>query len=75
LQAQFRLLAIAAAGAWVSNLNDGFKYVLGSKYLPTGFEVGFNHYAGTWQLLLAAERIGTLKLDCLSILFPYETLR
>jgi hypothetical protein len=35
-----------AAGAWVSNLTDGFKYVLGSKYLPTGFEVGFNHYAG-----------------------------
>jgi hypothetical protein len=30
----------------VSNLNDGFKYVLGSKYLPTAFEVGFNHYAG-----------------------------
>ncbi|KAF6261585.1 chondroitin AC/alginate lyase [Scenedesmus sp. NREL 46B-D3] len=33
-------------GARVSDLTDGLKYVLGSKYLPTGFEVGFNHYAG-----------------------------
>lgn len=34
------------AGAWVADLNDGFKYVLGSGYLPTGFEVGYNHFAG-----------------------------
>lgn len=45
------LLATAAAGARVSDLTDGLKYVLGSKYLPTGFEVGFNHYAGACQSL------------------------
>lgn len=27
-------------GAWVADLTDGYKYVLGSKYLPTGWEVG-----------------------------------
>eukprot|EP00775_Hariotina_reticulata_P012621 gene12621-12751_t len=34
------------SGAVVSELRDGFKYVLGSKYLPTGWEIGYNHYAG-----------------------------
>lgn len=27
-------------GAWVADLIDGYKYVLGSKYLPTGWEIG-----------------------------------
>ncbi|GBF99458.1 hypothetical protein Rsub_11944 [Raphidocelis subcapitata] len=29
-----------------SDLLDGAKYVLGAKYMPTGFEIGYNHYAG-----------------------------
>ncbi|WIA43021.1 hypothetical protein OEZ86_009555 [Tetradesmus obliquus] len=46
LGSQLWLAVNATTGAWVSNLTDSFKYVLGSKYLPTGFEMGFNHYAG-----------------------------
>jgi hypothetical protein len=26
--------------AWVSDLKDGVKYLLGTKWLPTGWEVG-----------------------------------
>ncbi|KAF8067393.1 MER3 [Scenedesmus sp. PABB004] len=33
-------------GAWVSDLRDGVKYMLGNGFLPTGWEVGYNHYAG-----------------------------
>lgn len=63
----------AAAGAWVSNLTDSFKYVLGSKYLPTGFEMGFNHYAGAYaassidckQCMKAGPRQHVLQQQCL----------
>ncbi|GBF89133.1 hypothetical protein Rsub_01850 [Raphidocelis subcapitata] len=27
-------------------LKDGFKYLLGITYLPTGFELGYNHFSG-----------------------------
>jgi len=40
------------SGAVVSELRDGFKYVLGSKYLPTAWEIGYNHYAGRLGLHL-----------------------
>eukprot|EP00879_Flechtneria_rotunda_P022507 GHRR01023758.1.p2 GENE.GHRR01023758.1~~GHRR01023758.1.p2 ORF type:complete len:279 (+),score=87.28 GHRR01023758.1:1347-2183(+) len=33
-------------GAWVSDLNDGIKYMLGVGFLPTGWEMGYNHYVG-----------------------------
>jgi hypothetical protein len=26
--------------AWVSDLQDGVKYILGAKWLPTGWEIG-----------------------------------
>jgi hypothetical protein len=35
-----------AAGQVCTVLADGFKYLLGITYLPTGFEVGYNHYVG-----------------------------
>lgn len=33
-------------GAWVSDLKDGVKYVIGNGYLPAGWELGYNHYVG-----------------------------
>jgi len=33
-------------GSKCSDLDDGFKYALGIKYLPTGFELGYNHFVG-----------------------------
>lgn len=29
-----------------TELKDGNKYLLGVKYLPAGFEIGYNHYVG-----------------------------
>jgi hypothetical protein len=29
-----------------SDLRDGYKYLMGIKYLPNGFELGYNHFAG-----------------------------
>ena len=31
---------------------DGVKYLLGIKYLPNGFEIGYNHYAGRLGLAM-----------------------
>ena len=36
----------AGGKKFCSELKDGFKYLLGVKYLPNGFEIGYNHYAG-----------------------------
>ncbi|GBF87978.1 hypothetical protein Rsub_00690 [Raphidocelis subcapitata] len=36
----------AATKGKCSELDDGFKYLLGVKYLPNGFELGYNHFAG-----------------------------
>lgn len=33
-------------GKWVSDLKDGVKYMVGIKFLPTGWELGYNHYVG-----------------------------
>lgn len=33
-------------GTVVSTLQDGLKYIVGVKWLPTGWEIGYNHYAG-----------------------------
>ncbi|GBF98901.1 hypothetical protein Rsub_11539 [Raphidocelis subcapitata] len=33
-------------GKKCTDLEDGLKYALGIKYLPTGFELGFNHFVG-----------------------------
>lgn len=30
-------------GAWLSDLNDGIKYMLGIGFLPTGWEYGTQH--------------------------------
>jgi hypothetical protein len=39
--------ATAGAGKEVcSVLEDGVKYAVGAKYLPNGFELGYNHYVG-----------------------------
>jgi hypothetical protein len=36
----------SSATSVCSTLTDGNKYLLGISYLPTGFEVGYNHYVG-----------------------------
>uniref|UniRef100_A0A383V947 Alginate lyase domain-containing protein n=1 Tax=Tetradesmus obliquus TaxID=3088 RepID=A0A383V947_TETOB len=33
-------------GAWHSDLWDGVKYLLGIGFLPTGWEMGYNHFVG-----------------------------
>lgn len=38
--------AAAAPPAKCATLDDGFKYLVGIKYLPTGWELGYNHFVG-----------------------------
>eukprot|EP00775_Hariotina_reticulata_P012300 gene12300-12436_t len=33
-------------GAVVTQLRDGVKYVVGNSFLPTGWEIGYNHFVG-----------------------------
>eukprot|EP00878_Enallax_costatus_P031100 GHUV01033963.1.p1 GENE.GHUV01033963.1~~GHUV01033963.1.p1 ORF type:complete len:177 (-),score=14.84 GHUV01033963.1:24-554(-) len=35
-----------ATGAVVKAQDDGVKYIVGSKWLPTGWEIAYNHFAG-----------------------------
>lgn len=35
----------ASTGAFVSHLTNGVKYILGSKFIPGAFELGYVHYA------------------------------
>lgn len=35
-----------STGKWVSDLKNGVKYLVGIKFLPTGWELGYNHYVG-----------------------------
>eukprot|EP00775_Hariotina_reticulata_P010584 gene10584-10742_t len=36
----------AVNGSFVSDLQDGFKYLLGIDFQPAGWEIGYNHYVG-----------------------------
>lgn len=36
----------SSSGKWVSDLRNGVKYLVGIKFLPTGWELGYNHYVG-----------------------------
>lgn len=47
-----------ATGAVVATQTDGIKYVVGSKWLPTAWEVAYNHFAGR----LGMELLETQKL-------------
>ena len=38
--------AYQKGGGGCGDLDDGWKYLLGIKYLPTGFEIGYNHFVG-----------------------------
>ena len=38
--------AFSSDGGKCGDLEDGWKYLLGIKYLPTGFEIGYNHFVG-----------------------------
>ncbi|KAI8474482.1 MAG: hypothetical protein J3K34DRAFT_518210 [Monoraphidium minutum] len=46
----------ASSGAKCSDLTDGLSYALGIKYLPTGFELGYNHFAGRLGMQLPETR-------------------
>lgn len=48
----------STGGARCSDLRDGWKYVLGVTYLPTGFELAYNHYVG--RLGMRLPEVGAL---------------
>lgn len=47
-----RYASYAANGTKCSDLDDGLKYAVGIRYLPNGFELGYNHYVGRLGLKL-----------------------
>ena len=48
-----------------SDLDDGVKYAVGVKYLPNGFELGYNHYVGRLGMKLpeTAELLSQNRVD------------
>lgn len=46
MQRQLFYAKNSTSGAWVADLNDGVKYLQGITFLPTGWELGYNHFVG-----------------------------
>lgn len=46
MQRQLFFAKNKTSGAWVSDLADGIKYLSGITFLPTAWEVGYNHFVG-----------------------------